>query len=227
MTDQVYNIANSNLSYTYAVIFGAINRNLKGGLSLAIEYELKYRATAQAQAAIRLAVQGPENLYEMQTTYYDTPSGALSGRKYTLRRRMENTLSVCTLKAPSQGHGRGEWETCCDDIIKAIPVLCQMGAPADLTDLTAEGIVPICGAKFTRIAKTIVFEDGVLELALDSGILIGGGRELPLCEVEVELKEGTPALADQYAKYLAQKFGLIPEHGSKFRRALALSKGEI
>lgn len=194
---------------------------------MAIEYELKFRATADAQAAIRQAVQGPELLYQMQTTYYDTPSGALSARKYTLRRRMENDTSVCTLKAPAQGHGRGEWETQCDDIETAIPVLCQLGAPADLMELTAEGITQVCGARFTRIAKTLVFEDGVLELALDRGVLTGGGKEIPLCEVEVELKAGAPALAEQYAKYLAQKFGLAPERGSKFRRALALSKGEI
>lgn len=194
---------------------------------MAIEYELKFRTTADVQAAIRQAVQGPELLYQMQTTYYDTPSGALSARKYTLRRRMENDTSVCTLKAPAQGHGRGEWETQSDDIEAAIPILCQLGAPADLMELTAEGIVQVCGARFTRIAKTLVFEDGVLELALDSGVLTGGGRDIPLCEVEVELKAGEPALADQYAKYLAQKFGLVPEKGSKFRRALALSKGEI
>lgn len=193
---------------------------------MGLEYELKFRATPQIQLAICQAVTGEETIYSMRTTYYDTPSGALSSRKYTLRRRMENDLSVCTLKTPAKGHGRGEWETHCEDIVLAIPALIELGAPADLQTLTQEGIVEVCGAEFTRIAKTLVFEDGKLELALDRGILTGGGKQLPLCEVEVELKEGTIQFAEQYAKCLAQKYGLVPEPGSKFRRALALSKGE-
>ena len=193
---------------------------------MAIEYELKFRATPEIQAAIYEAVKGVETQINMHTIYYDTLHGALSARKFTLRRRMENDISVCTLKAPAQGHGRGEWETNCQDIAQAIPVLISMGAPQELEALTRDGLMEVCGARFTRIAKTLVFAEGTLELALDQGVLTGGGRELPLCEVEVELKDGAPALAEQYAKCLAQKYGLVPEPASKFRRALALSKGE-
>ena len=65
-----------------------------------------------------------------------------------------------------------------------------------------------------------------MELALDAGILMGGGQEIPLCEVEVELKSGSVQLCDTFAKMLASRFGLQPEPHSKFRRALALYKGE-
>ena len=194
---------------------------------MAIEYELKFRATEEIQAEILKDVAGEETVFQMHTTYYDTPEGSLSDRRYTLRRRMENGISVCTLKAPAQGHGRGEWEIPCDSIEAAIPVLCNMGAPADLQPLTANGVIEVCGAKFTRIAKAVTFGEAVLELALDRGILTGGGKEIPLCEVEVELKAGTPALADQYARILSVKYGLTPEKDSKFRRALALYKGEV
>ncbi len=40
----------------------------------------------------------------------------------------------------------------------------------------------------TRRALTVELESCTVELALDSGVLLGSGRELPLCEVEVELK---------------------------------------
>ena len=193
---------------------------------MGVEYELKFRATPEIQVAICDDIQGEEALYQMHTTYYDTPTGALSCKKYILRRRMENDICVCTIKTPIQGHGRGEWETQCQDILQAIPVLVSLGAPQELIELTWEGLEEVCGAKFTRIAKTLVLEDGVLELALDKGVLTGGGKEIPLCEVEVELKEGTPEFAEFYGKYMARKYGLIPEPGSKFRRALALSKGE-
>lgn len=189
---------------------------------MAIEYELKFSATPEIQAEILKDLAGEETVLDMHTTYYDTPEGSLSERHYTLRRRMENGVSVCTLKAPAHGYGRGEWETRCQSIEEAVSKLCDMGAPADLQTLTAGGVIEVCGAKFTRIAKTVKLPEGVLELALDRGVLLGGGKELPLCEVEVELKAGQPALADQYAQILSAKYALVPERASKFRRALAL-----
>ena len=194
---------------------------------MAIEFELKFRGTAESIQQMNRAVSGETMEFAMETTYYDGVSGQLSAKKYTLRRRMENAISVCTLKTPAGDNRRGEWEVECDDIHKAIDLLVQMGAPEDLKELTAQGIVAVCGAKFHRIAKTIQFDDAVLELALDQGILMGGGRQIPLCEVEVELKSGEPEQAEQYAKILATKFGLQPEPHSKFRRAFDLYKGEI
>lgn len=198
----------------------------KGGF-MAIEFELKFRATAESIQAIDRAVSGIETRFSMETTYYDGVSGQLSAKKYTLRRRLENDISVCTLKLPAGENRRGEWEVQCDDIQKAIDLLVQMGAPEDLKELTTQGITEVCGAKFDRIAKTLEFDGAVLELALDQGILTGGGRQIPLCEVEVELKSGEPKQAEQYAKILAAKFGLTPERHSKFRRAFDLYKGEI
>ena len=192
---------------------------------MGIEFERKFRATAAVQDAIRQAFPEEEQLFSMETTYYDTPDKALSSRWYTLRRRLENDRCVCTLKAPVSGRGRGEWEVECEDIEKGILELCKLGAPRNLILLTRGGIVPICGAKFTRIAKTLVLEDCTLELALDKGLLFGGGRELPLCEVEVELKEGTPDACEAFSKALAARFGLKREQKSKFRRALSLYEG--
>ena len=193
---------------------------------MGVEFEVKFRATAEKQAAIRAEIEGPEQEFQMETTYYDALDGGLSQRYYTLRRRMENGISVCTLKTPNDGAGRGEWEVRCDHIEDAIEELCKLGAPADLKDLTAVGIRQVCGAKFHRIAKTVHLADGVVELALDQGILMGGGKEIPLCEVEVELKEGTVEMTRSYALMLAAIYGLTPEKGSKFRRALALAKEE-
>lgn len=192
---------------------------------MGIEFELKFRATEEILGAINQSFSGTEQRFTMETTYYDTPTGALSQRRYTLRRRMENDLSVCTLKAPISGPGRGEWELPCDRIESALSELCKLGAPEDLLALTAGGIIPVCGARFHRITKVLVLPDATLELALDQGILHGGGKTLPLCEVEVELKSGTPEACITFARQLAAAFHLTPEHQSKFRRALALYQG--
>ena len=193
---------------------------------MGVEFELKFRASREQQAAIRQAYSAEEQIFQMQTTYYDTPTGQFSARKCTLRRRLENGVSICTLKTPAGGFGRREWEVACDTIEAAMEELCKLGVPEELTALAAEGLIPICGARFTRVAKTICWEDAVLELALDQGILTGGNRETPLCEVEVELKSGSQETCLAFARILSERFGLEEEPHSKFRRALALYQGE-
>ena len=193
---------------------------------MGIEFELKYKADPAVQEKVREAFPGAEQTFAMATTYYDTPSGAFSARKCTLRRRMENGISVCTLKTPTDGLGRREWETECDRIEAAIEKLCKLGGPQQVLSLADEGLLPICGARFTRIAKTLTYGESVLELAMDEGVLTGADQQIPLCEVEVELKEGSQADCLAFARTLEQQFGLIPEQHSKFRRALALYKGE-
>lgn len=192
---------------------------------MGIEYEQKFDATPALLRAIAEAFPEEGQIFQMETTYYDTPSGALSARHYTLRRRLENGISVCTLKTPA-GDARAEWELNCNTIEEAIAQLPKLGCPADFVVLVQEGLTCVCGARFTRIAKTITAAEGTLELALDEGVLMGGGRELPLCEVEVELKDGTPAFCEVFAKMLAHRFGLKGQPFSKFRRALALYRGE-
>lgn len=189
------------------------------------EFELKYAASEEALAAVRRELRAEWQTIAMETTYYDDPQHRLSALHYTLRRRLENGISICTLKTPMPDGGRGEWEVNRDAIEAAIPELCKLGAPARLLLLTAEGVAPSCGARFTRQAGTLQLEDAVVEVALDQGILFGGNREIPLCELEVELKSGSKDAAIRFARDLAEKYGLTPEPRSKVRRATELAKG--
>lgn len=193
---------------------------------MGVEFELKYGANRQQLSAIRQAFGGEEMCYQMQTTYYDTPASSFSAKKCTLRRRLENAVSICTLKTPAGDIGRREWEVECESIEAAVEELCKLDVPKEILALAKEGLIPVCGARFTRIAKTLTEEGTRLELALDEGVLTGGDREEPLCEVEVELKEGDPNACLAFSNRLAEKFDLRPQPHSKFRRALALFKGE-
>ena len=166
------------------------------------EFELKYTATRAQQDALAASF-GEFTSIAMETTYYDTPDGALSRQHITLRRRFENGVSVCTVKTPGDSHGRGEWDCDCGRIEDAIPVLRGRGCDADLEELTKSGLVPICGARFVRQAKLVDLGGCEVELALDRGALLGGGREVPLCEVEVELKSGEEAMAVAFAASLS------------------------
>lgn len=192
---------------------------------MGIEFELKFTATPQVQDAIREAYPVAYRSFRMETTYFDTADFALSDRKITLRRRMENGEAVCTVKTPVSGYGRGEWECRCEDVREGIEELCKLGAPRALLALTGTGVAPVCGARFHRLAGIVEQDGTVLELALDQGVLTGGGQEIGLCEVEVELKSGDPEKAVAFAGALAERFGLRRENKSKFRRALDLARG--
>ncbi len=189
------------------------------------EFELKYRCTAEAFAAIRAAYADFTPI-EMETTYYDTFDGRMSNLHWTLRRRMENSKSICTLKTPAPDGSRREWEVEAESIMGAIPALCQAGAPMELMALSISGLGAVCGARFTRLAKTLEIPGATVELALDQGVLTGGGREMQLLEVEVELKDGSDSAAIAFAQQLAAQYGLVGEKRSKYRRALGLARGE-
>lgn len=189
---------------------------------MAREFELKYAAKPEILEKIREKFSDFEEI-SMETTYFDTEDGALSARYITLRSRRENGSCICTLKTPGEGHGRGEWDAhapWCEETVAKLWE--ESGEKAvDFADLRS-----VCGARFTRWAARLEMPDCAVELALDSGVLLGGGRELPLCEVEVELKSGSEEAAVQWAQALAAEFGLSPERRSKFRRASDLAKGE-
>ena len=186
------------------------------------EFELKYAAGAEDLEVLKKRYPHLKPIV-METTYYDDPNGMLSRMHWTLRRRMENSTCVCSLKTPAGGLLRGEWEVECDDILKAVPLLCEQGAPLQLLALTAEGVVSVCGARFTRLAGPIEVDGALLELALDAGVFLGGGKEAPFTEVEVELKSGSEEAAVAFGEALAQEMGLKTEHRSKVGRARALA----
>ena len=193
---------------------------------MSVEFELKYRCPAQVQAKIRQAFPGPWEETPMATTYFDTPSGQLSRRRWTLRHRAEGGRDVCTLKTPGQGNARGEWDQECEDIFRAIPMLAAASGQSELKELTEEGLTPVCGARFTRQTTMLTDETFCAELALDLGVLMGGGKEIPLAECELELKSGDPAALEAFAEHFRQTFGLSVEPKSKFARAKALAQEE-
>lgn len=184
---------------------------------MATELEWKFSATEAAFSALKEAYEDKASPISMQTTYYDTPDRAFSSRRCTLRTRLENGTCVCTLKTPAE-KGRSEWEMEADRIEAAAPELCKLaGLPAP------ENLVPVCGAKFTRLAVNLSLENATAELALDKGVLLGGGKELPLLEVEIEHKAGDEGSAKAFAYGLAKAYGLTVEPKSKFRRAIELT----
>ena len=187
------------------------------------EYERKYQAGPEILSAIRQQY-GDFHPIAMETTYYDTPDRALGRLRWTLRRRMENGVSICALKTPGTNDVRGEWEAESPSIHQGLEAICAMDVPEQFRELVKGGLVEVCGARFTRQARLITFGSSTLELALDQGVFLGGGREQPFSEVEVELKSGTRQDTDAFSLQLSRDYGMTEGFVSKFERALALSR---
>lgn len=190
------------------------------------ELEWKFSASAEQMRSVSDAYPTDFAPYQMRTTYYDTPDRDFSARKWTLRHRLENGVDVCTLKTPAENGARGEWEVTCADIRAAIPELQKCGAPAELTALAQKPLCEVCGARFLRRALTLDLPQCRVELALDSGFLLGGGQSAPLNEIEIEFKSGSEAAAHTFADDFAARFRLCVEPKSKYARALALAQGK-
>lgn len=199
---------------------------------MATELEIKY-AVGDLQkldcllcdAVVRERMTDAQFRYiRMETTYYDTGDGALSARRWTYRLRTENERSVITLKTPGEGYARGEWEWEGEYLDEAPERLLALGAPEEAAKLLdPAGLQPVCGAKFTRILAELELDGAQCELCGDIGWLLGGGRQEPLCELELELTQGSEAVMLAYARALAEKYGLREEERSKFARARALA----
>ena len=189
---------------------------------MAVEYELKYRATPELLERIQADFPGNYTVTEMTTTYYDTPGSDLAKLFWTLRHRQEGDKHICTLKTPAGIDGRSEYEWNCESIQEAIPHLCRLSGSNALAQLAERGLVSTCGARFTRTARRLIAGSTMTELALDCGVLLGGGKELPFAEVEVELKQGYREEANVIGYLLAAAYELVPESKSKFARAKEL-----
>ena len=189
---------------------------------MAVEYELKYRATPEILERIQADFPGNYTVTEMKTTYFDTPGGDLSKLYWTLRHRQEGDKHICTLKTPSNRGGRKEYEWSGASIQEAIPHLCRKAGSNALAQLAERGLVETCSARFTRTARIFLAGSTMTELALDCGVLVNGEKELPFAEVEVELKQGYREEANIIGYLLAAQYEMVPENDSKFHRAREL-----
>ena len=194
---------------------------------MAVEYEWTFQASPELEHTLRALFPNACHCIQMETTYYDTPEHALASRRYTLRQRLENGLSIYTLKTPGLDGMRGEWEVAHESLASAVSELCKLGAPNEILLFSQKGFIPVCSARFTRLAWPVIQEDFQAEVAFDRGILLGGTRQLPLCELEIEYKGGSKEAFDEYVTHLSRQFHLQPESKSKFARAMALCREDV
>lgn len=200
-----------------------------------MEIEIKLSPVTETQFSALLAdpavvpfLSLTEETFRMEATYYDDLPGNLAQRRMTLRFRRENGKGVCTFKAPAAGEfTRTEVECEAETAEEGIQKLLAEGAlPFPAAALLSRMIpVPTCGARFTRVAYTLMQPDFACILSYDRGELFAGERTAPICECEAELVSGSAAQLEAFFLPLAEKYGLPVCKQSKHARAQAL-RGE-
>lgn len=174
----------------------------------------------------------PRPAVEQQNNrYYDTAGGTLEAARYGLRLRRVGARSLVTLKGPasvSAGvHRRAEWEF---EHTSPNPHSWPAGEARSVA-LSLIGDEPLLCTLYIeterRMLDAIRNGQAVVELCLDQGRIHAGGREAPICELELELLAGGD-LNDLsiLATALGEQISLVPESRSKLERGLALLRSD-
>jgi CHAD domain-containing protein len=183
----------------------------------------EYERKLDAPAGFRLPPLGgrPLEARVFTSVYYDVPGGSLAAAGITLRRRVENGRSVWQLKLPA-GDARLELEF-------------EGGAkepPEDLAGLLQAHlrhgpIEPIAELRTRRRGELVAREGTTAEVTVDEVSVMDALRVRDrFVEVELELREGSPADVDDLAEELADA-GAEPGQGQpKVFRALELELEE-
>lgn len=179
---------------------------------------------------LRAHAAGRARSRDLLSIYFDTPDLALRQQRIALRVRRVGAKWVQTVKGGGEVraglHQRGEWE---DEVAQDRPDLTKIGDPALLRLFSSAAVRDQLQAVFTtefrRVAWQLQWDNGdALELALDQGTVKSGGKLAPLCEIELELKQGNPARLFQTALELQQTIPLRLENTSKADRGYRLSQ---
>jgi inorganic triphosphatase YgiF len=158
-------------------------------------------------------------------TFFDTHDRALSRTKHAVRVRHANADLLVTLKGPGTVeagvHSRPEWELpTASERPEQWPELIR----TKLHDLIGEqAVAPLFTVHNDRRTWVLLRDDAVLgEVALDTGMIESGGQQLPLHELEIELKGGERSDLQALAGLIQQQLPAQPEDRSKFARGFAL-----
>lgn len=187
------------------------------------ETELKFLCEpADIEAVLAAAPEGEDGTIDLAAIYFDTPDRRLRDLGAGLRIRQEPQGRRQTLKA-GKGLRRQEHEIAVDS---DQPDLGHGPLRDLLGDEQAAQLEPLFAVQVSRRLRTLVFEDAQIELALDEGEILAGGRRATLCEVELELKSGQPAALFSLARRLFEAAPLYLSFETKADQGFALVEGD-
>jgi triphosphatase len=209
-------------------------RHTLGGKSMSHEVELKFDLAAEDVAALRAcpSLAGePARAARVETFYFDSKDGAVRGAGYSLRVRRADGRHVQTVKHKPAGAAglfvRREWESEVAGPGLDARVLAKTPLGRLLDAAGTGALAPQVRSRFQRTTWLVTHKGSRIEVVLDEGDVAGGGAKAPLCELELELKEGKPralfALAQEIGAAVPLRLGVL----SKAERGYALAEKRL
>ncbi|UYG04363.1 CYTH domain-containing protein [Halomonas sp. LR3S48] len=193
----------------------------------------------EIEMKLALGETGPEHLLQhpllrggvhgaqrLANTYYDTPEGELEAARMALRLRRRDDSWVQTLKTSGEGGGgysrRREWEWPVAGGSLDRAGLAELAPMAALGENVLARLEPRFTTDFERRLWRLELAEATVEVALDQGEIRAAGRRVPICELELELKDGDPQALWSLALAFAETVPLRPADASKAARGSAL-----
>lgn len=195
-----------------------------------MEVEFKFSIPPKRLAAVKAAARsGASTAIRMEARYFDTADKALSSRGIALRLRNEGGHWVQTVKAMGDGPLDREEHNVGLDTPPALarPAL-HAGTKAgerlrEALDSAQGPLLETYRTEIDRTLRNLAFRGGVVELAFDFGRIVAHGgtpqeKQAPVCELELELKEGPVAGLVEVATQWASQHDLVLNTVSKAER---------
>lgn len=202
---------------------------------MASELELKLAATSEKLNKIKqldfpgAASQSPWETKQMINTYFDTANFKLRDVSIGMRIRQIEDQFIQTVKSSGKAigglHQRNEDEievsdNQLDTSLITDPYLMILVEEAQEED---GDFLPCFNTDFYRTKSLLTFSDGTkIEMALDSGTITAGDQSVDICEVELELVEGSAEYIFAIGRYLIKELDLTLYNASKARRGYSL-----
>lgn len=203
------------------------------------EIELKFIIHPDAAASIRQGLKswqsdvGHSNhlhTHQLANSYYETADGYLRQHGIGLRIRGENGRYEMTVKTAGKVvgglHQHPEYNVSLPgphlDIHLLPPEIWPEGC--DIEALS-QAVQPLFSTDFQRESWVVSHHQSLIEIAVDQGEIRAGECSEPLCELELELKNGRVADLLAFANELADLGGLRQGSLSKAARGYHLAKG--
>ena len=196
------------------------------------ETELKLRLNPDdvpALAAFLDANARPDGHSTLKNWYLDTPDARLVAARAVLRIREHAGGYEQTLKTRGSSQAglqiRGEWNwPVAGPAIETTPLNSSDVAGHWPPNIDISTLGEVFTTHFERHSWLWQQDDCTAEVVIDRGEIAAAGAAVPLCEVELELKQGTAAGLWQQAIQLAQQAPLWLSDVSKAERGYRLAR---
>ena len=163
----------------------------------------------------------------LKSIYFDTPTRALYRAGATLRVRQVGKQFIQTLKLAPGNDGeplrRGEWESPVAAMVPDVHLLMPLITIGLQEALNREPLQPIFGTEVRRHMRALRLPTGTVEVAFDQGVIKAGDKTAPIGEIELELKQGSPATLYDLASRLSELGSVRPTIRSKADRGFELA----